>query len=198
MAGGLTLISHANPFIQVPRRQERIATSAPSSPCAPAAAAREAAPSPSCSWAFGAQLAPWGPLSFRARCGACACGRGRAGLGAARRGSAVGYFNERCQGLQRGEERREKPSALSKLGLGRGGPARCCGAASATHSAPAGPQRRSGSGHGGFSPHLPFPYPACPSPSRLLLLFVLSGGWEGTWGERQLFVCRYGICSRPL
>lgn len=88
---------------------------------------------------LGEQLAPWGPLSFRARCGECACGWGRAGLGAARRGSTVSYFNQRCQGLQRGEERREKPSTLSKLGLGRGGLACCCGAATATRSAPAGP-----------------------------------------------------------
>lgn len=93
-----------------------------------------------------------GPLSFRARCGECACGWGRAGLGAARRGSAVGYFNQRCQGSQRGEERREKPSTLSKLGLGRGGLPRCCSAAAATRSPPAGPLRRSGSGHGGFFP----------------------------------------------
>lgn len=46
---------------------------------------------------------------------------------------------------------------------------------------------------GTFSLYLPFPFPACLSPSRLLLLFVLGGGWEGTWGERQPLVCRYGI-----
>lgn len=46
---------------------------------------------------------------------------------------------------------------------------------------------------GAFSHYLPFPYPARPSPSRLLLLFVLGGGWEETWGERQPLVCRYGI-----
>lgn len=182
MAGGLTFISHTNSFIGIPGRQERIATSARSSPRPPAAGARGAAPSPGCSWVSGEPLAPRGPLSFRACSGACACGRGPAGLGAARRGSAVGYFNERCQGLQRGEERREKPSALSKLGLGRGGPARCCGAASATRSAPAGPLRRSGSGYGGFFPLSPLSL-SCSSPSLTFATFVCAG-WRDGRGPR--------------
>lgn len=137
---------------------------------------------------------PWGPLSFWARCGACACGWGRAGLGAARRGSAVGYFNERCQGLQRGEERREKPGTLSKLGLGRGGLARCCGGATATHSAPArtpAPLRiRS---RGLFPTTSPFLILLVPLPHVCCFCLCWAGDGGGTWGERQLLVCSYGL-----
>lgn len=58
---------------------------------------------------------------------------------AARRGSAVGYFNERCQGLQRGEEAEGAAErSLAKLGLGRRGPARRCSSAAAARSSPAG------------------------------------------------------------
>lgn len=99
---------------------------------------------------------------------------------AARRGSAVGYFNERCQALQRGEERREKPSTLSKLGLGRGGLARCCGAAAATTRHLQDPCAAPDQVTGAFPHYLPFPYPARPCPSPLLLFFVLDGEWEGT------------------
>lgn len=59
--------------------------------------------------------------------------------GAARRGSAVGYFNERCQGLQRGEEAEGAAErSLAKLGLGRRGLARRCSSAAAARSSPAG------------------------------------------------------------
>lgn len=144
-------------------------------PMSSCAAAREAG-IPELQWsvrraagAAGTPLFP-GPLwCMRLRLGAS---RPRA----ARRGSAVGYFNERCQGLQRGEERREKPSTLSKLGVGRGGLARCCGAASVTHSAPAGPLRLSGSGYGGFFPLSPLSL-SCSSLSLTFAAFVCAG-----WG----------------
>lgn len=59
--------------------------------------------------------------------------------GAVRRGSAVGYFNERCQGLQSGEEAEGAAERLlAKLGLGRGGLARRCSTATAALSSPAG------------------------------------------------------------
>lgn len=181
MAGGLTLISHADPFIQVPRRQERIATSARSSPCPPVPLPgklrhpRAAVGCSESSWRRGTPLFP-GPLwCMRLR---LAGSRPRA----ARRGSALGYFNERCQGLQRGEERREKPSTLSKLGVGRGGLVRCCGAASATHSAPAGPLRRSGSGYGGFFPLSPLSLP-CSSLSLTFAAFVCAGWGMGPGGR---------------
>lgn len=123
---------------------------------------------------WGAAGCRGGPLSA-----ARASGWGQAGLGAARRGSAVGYFNERCQGLQRGEEAEgEAERSLSKLGLGWGGLAcRYC-VATATCSAPAGTLRRSRSGHRGFSPCSPLLLFLL-VPHILLLLFVLGGGWEG-------------------
>lgn len=59
--------------------------------------------------------------------------------GAVHRGSAVGYFNEHCQGLQSGEEPEGAVEhSLAKLGLGRGGLARHCSAATAARSSPAG------------------------------------------------------------
>lgn len=107
--------------------------------------------------------------------------------GAAQRGSAVGYFNERCQGLQRGEEAEgEAERSLSKLGLGWGGLARRCCLATATRSAPAGTPAPLRIRSRGLFPTL--------SPSLLLLLlfflithgslllFVPGGGWEGAEG----------------
>lgn len=103
-----------------------------------------------------------GPLS------ACPSGWGRAGLGAARRGSAVGYFNERCQGLQRREEAEGEAESvsLSKLGLGWGGLACRCRrsrAATVTRSAPYGDPRAAPDQVTGAFPHaLSFSFPRLP------------------------------------
>lgn len=66
VAGGSALISRANPFIfiEVPRRWERIASSAGSSPYPPLAAQREVVASPSCSWVIGGQLGARGDPSL--------------------------------------------------------------------------------------------------------------------------------------
>lgn len=199
MAGGSALGSPANPciFIEVPRRQERIASSAGSSPYPPLAAPREAVASPSRSWVLGGQLGAGAGGDTPLFLGPLLCMRLRPG--AARRGSAVGYFNERL-------------SEFAARG-GGGGRSRALGLQTRTWLGRAGPPLLHGRGHrhplgtcrdpraapdqvtGAFPHALPFSPPPSPLPPRppRFSVFVCAGwGMGGDQGSQPL-VCGYGL-----